>query len=64
MVEKADHRELAQWYRFLPSPGISAIGEEWFRDTMREEGKIMDRIRERFQEMGGMTSAISKEIGW
>ena len=63
LVEKADHRELAQWYRFLPSPGTSGIGEDDFIDVMHEQGKIMDRIRARLEKFGGFTTAISKSIG-
>jgi hypothetical protein len=41
-VEKANHEQLARWYRFLPSG-----------DT-KEQQKIMDRIAERFKRLGGM----------
>ena len=51
-VEKADHEELARWFRFLPSG-----------DT-REQQEIQDRIGERFKALGGMTSAMSKKIGF
>jgi hypothetical protein len=51
-VEDADHERLARWYRFLPSG-----------DT-REQEKIQDRIAERFKELGGMTHAMSKKIGF
>jgi hypothetical protein len=50
-VEKADHEQLGRWYRFLPS------------GDSKEEQKVMDRIAKRFQEKGGMTSALSKKIG-
>ncbi len=51
-VEEADHEQLARWYRFLPSG-----------DT-REQQKIQDRIGERFKALGGMTTALSKKIGF
>ena len=59
--------QLARWYRFLPSPGTSAIGkgnQSQFETQMARERVIMERITERLQEMGGMTSTISKAIGW
>jgi hypothetical protein len=43
-VEKADHEQLARWYRFLPS------GET------KEQLKIMDRITEGFEKAGGRPS--------
>ena len=51
-VEKADHEQLARWYRFLPSG-----------DT-REQKSIMDRLAQRFQEKGGMTPTLSEKIGY
>jgi hypothetical protein len=51
-VEKANHEQLARWYRFLPSG-----------DT-KEHQKIMDRIAERFKKLGGMTPALEKKIGF
>lgn len=51
-VERADRLQLARWYRFLPSP------------QGRGRIKIIDRICERFEELGGMTPEISKAIGW
>jgi hypothetical protein len=50
-VEKADKEQLARWYRFLPS------GE-----TVADQ-KIMERIAERFEKLGGMTAELSKKIG-
>ena len=51
-VEKANHEQLARWYRFLLSG-----------DT-KEQQKVLDRIAERFKQLGGMTPAISKKIGF
>ena len=50
-VEKADKEQLARWYRFLPS-GETTIDQ-----------KIMKRIAERFEKLGGMTAELSKKIG-
>jgi len=50
-IEKADKEQLARWYRFLPSGENSA------------DQKIMKRIAERFEKLGGMTPELSKKIG-
>jgi len=50
-VEKADKVQLARSYRFLPS-GETAVSQ-----------KIMKRIAERFEKLGGMTAELSKKIG-
>lgn len=65
-VEKATRTQLARWFRFLPSPGTSSIGQsaEEFRSDTDAETTIMGRILARFEESGGMTPGISKAIGW
>ena len=63
-VEEASRVQLARWYRHLPSPGTSAIGTDKFNIIMHKEQMIMQRIWNRFSALGGMTPAISKEIGW
>jgi hypothetical protein len=50
-VEKADKEQLARWYRFLPS------GET------RADQKIMRRIADRFDKLGGMTPELNRKIG-
>ena len=50
-VERANKEQLARWYRFLPS-GVTAADQ-----------KIMKRIAERFEKLGGMTPELSKRIG-
>ena len=50
-VEWADTEQLARWYRFLPSGETAA------------DQKIMKRIAERFEKLGGMTAELSKKIG-
>lgn len=51
-VEKASKIQLARWYRLLAS------------GQTKQQQKIMDRIAARFEAMGGMTSALSNEIGF
>jgi hypothetical protein len=63
-VESVDQVQLCRWHRFLSSPGMSAIGKKDFEVVMGKEKLIQDRIQERLKELGGMTPAISKEIGW
>jgi hypothetical protein len=50
-VERANKEQLARWYRFLPSGETAA------------DQKIMKRIAERFEKLGGMTTELSKRIG-
>ena len=50
-VERAEKEQLARWYRFLPSGDTAA------------DQKIMKRIAERFEKLGGMTAELSKKIG-
>lgn len=62
-VEKADRIQLARWVRFLDSPGIKAAGRPEFELMLKQEGMILDRILERFNESGGWSPSISKTIG-
>jgi hypothetical protein len=50
-VERANRDQLARWYRFLPSGETEA------------DQKIMKRIAERFEKLGGMTPELSNKIG-
>jgi hypothetical protein len=50
-VERANKEQLARWYRFLPSGETAA------------DQKIMKRVAERFEKLGGMTAELSKRIG-
>ena len=63
-VEKANRIQLARWYRFMDSPGMSAIKGDDFEIVMMKEKEILDRIIVRFTEMGGFSPDISKHIGW
>ena len=50
-VEKAGKEQLARWYRFLPSGETPA------------DQRIMKRIAERFDKLGGMTPELNRKIG-
>lgn len=64
-VENADRNQLGEWYRFLESPGWSHLNDpDKFYEVMKNEVKIMDRIVDRFKEMGMFTPELSKKIGW
>ena len=65
-VNKADRYQICYWWRFLPSPGMKAVNKSSaeFTKVLEAEAPIMDRIAERFKEMGGFTPEISKSIGW
>ena len=49
-VEKASHEDLARWYRFL-------------LPADKNQQAVLDRIAERFKQLGGMTPEISSRIG-
>jgi hypothetical protein len=51
-VENASHEQLARWYRFLPA------------GNSKEQLRVMERIAERFKELGGMTKELSNKIGY
>lgn len=57
-VETANQVQLGEWLRFLPSPGVSDLGNEKVRE---EEAAILDQIRLKFQ---GWTPQLSKQVGW
>lgn len=65
-VNNADHEQICRWWRFLKSPGLSAINRNRndFKEVLKREKVIMDRINERLKEFGGFTPEISKNIGW
>jgi hypothetical protein len=50
-VNLASRVQICTWYRFLPSPDD-------------EHRPILERIIERFKELGGFTPEISKRVGW
>ena len=63
-VKVADRIQLATWHRFLPSPGWHYADKENFSEMIEKEIIIANLIHDRFQELGGMNSNISKLIGW
>ena len=65
-IENADRLQLGRWYRFLPSPGLGAIGKnrKEFILIADEEKSMLNHIIERFEFLGGWDSVLSKEIGW
>ena len=54
-IETADREQICCWYRFLPTPT---------NPDDKESFKRLNRIVERFKEVGGFTPEISKHIGW
>lgn len=63
-VESADREQICRWWRFLPSPGTRAIGEHNFEEILTIEAAVMDKIAERFKQVGGFNPELSKHIGW
>ncbi len=61
-VKNADRMQICAWWRFLPSPGDSAIGTDKFQETFNSEAVIMDHIAHRFTALGGFTPEISKAL--
>ena len=61
-VTKADRMQICAWWRFLPSPGMSAVGTDKFQETLNHEAVIMDQIAFRFTALGGFTPEISKAL--
>lgn len=51
-VNQASHLQICKWYRNLPL------------SSNKEEEVIIDEICNRFDELGGFTPEISKQIGW
>lgn len=65
-VTRADRLQLARWARFLPSPGLGAIGknQKEYNISREREKLILDRILKLFGTFGGWDSVLSKEVGW
>jgi hypothetical protein len=51
-VDKADLRQLAEWYRHLPVGSTS------------EHLNVINRVVDRFFDLGGWTPELSKQVGW
>jgi hypothetical protein len=58
----ADRKQICAWWRFLPSPGTSAIGVDNFQETLNHEVAIMEQIGIRLNNLGGFTPEISKSL--
>lgn len=54
-INKMNHLEMAYLKRFAPS------GHIYFSSLYPE---LINEFKERFEAFGGMTSEISKQIGW
>ena len=63
-VQSASHIQLAKWWRFLSSPGVSAFDSANFEEVLEAEVDIMNSIGDRLETLGGITPEISKQIGW
>lgn len=53
-IEKMSHEEMASLWRFAPS------GHPYFDDRL----SMFVVFEARFKKLGGMTTEISKKIGW
>jgi len=54
-IDAMSQMQMAHLHRFAPS------GHPYFDNTNRD---LSDYFQEKFKEKGGMTTAISKAIGW
>lgn len=63
-VEHASLYQLTHWNRYLQSPGEWAVGNDDFEKILDNEVPIITRIVERIKELGGITPAVSKAVGW
>ncbi len=63
-VDAAGHRQLCIWMRFLQGPEVSTLEDHDVEKIQDSQVEILDRIIVRYHDLGGMTTAISKEIGW
>jgi hypothetical protein len=59
-VEAAELQELSRWHRLLPNPGampsLMGSSEYDYAGAVERERAILDRIRQRIEELGGDTS--------
>jgi hypothetical protein len=65
-VDAANALQLAQWFRFLPTPGVNAVKTTQPIDKVNaaiaHEGEIMDRIIRRLAEPEVMTMEVCNTI--
>jgi len=52
-IDNMTHETMARIWRFSPSG-----------DPLFVRGEAYDYFKKRFEELGGMTTAVSKAIGW
>jgi len=53
-IDAMSHREMARLFRFAPSG----------HPVFRSDQPVYEYFKKKFDDLGGMTSALSKEIGW
>jgi hypothetical protein len=65
-VEAADREQICYWWRFLQSPGCDGAGNpvKDFQNQLEKDVLVMNRITERYKEVGGFNSEISKRVKW
>jgi hypothetical protein len=65
-VEAANPKQLAEWFRFLPTPGVNAVNamepSAKVIASIESEGEIMDRIIRRLAEPEVMTMGVCNTI--
>jgi hypothetical protein len=63
-VEAAGRVQLGRWCRFLPSPGMDWVNDEDYKKKLATELNILQRVLDRFDDLGGWDTQLSKQIGW
>ena len=63
-ITTASAEQLVRWWRFLPSPGMAAIGQPDFEAVLENESMLVTLVGERLTALGGITPALSKKVGW
>lgn len=59
-IKQADRLTVCRWWRFLPLDwGLKASN-----DDVDKALELQKTLGDRFKEVGGFTSEISKQIGW
>jgi hypothetical protein len=63
-VDGANRQQLGRWFRFLPSPGMDWTNDKDYKEKLAKELNILQRILNRFDDLGGWDARLSKQIGW
>lgn len=59
-IKNADRLTICRWWRFLPLDwGLKATN-----DNLDEALKLQEALSNRFKEVGGFNTSISKQVGW